>query len=65
MSDDVYIYRDLYREAVSANDFVKHNTILSLINRIEWLISKKLEVNPSHNIKDLEQVIEILRGIND
>ena len=60
---DEYILRDMLRDAQSANDFVKKNTIASLINRVEWLISEKLRYDPKHNVMDLEQVIEILRGM--
>ena len=55
--------RDMLRDAQNANDFVKKNTIASLINRVEWLISEKLKYDPKHNVKDLEQVLEILRGM--
>lgn len=64
MSDD-YIYRDLYRECLNTNMFVKKNTINSIKHRIEWLIEQKLKLDPNHNTYDLEQVIEILRGMND
>jgi hypothetical protein len=45
--------------------FVKSNTINSIKHRVEWLIEEKLKLNPEHNTYDLEQVIEILRGMND
>lgn len=64
MSDD-YVYRDLYRECLSTNMFVKKNTINSIKHRVEWLIEQKLKLDPNHNTYDLEQVIEILRGMND
>ena len=55
--------RDILRDAQNANDFVKKNTIASLINKIEWLISEKLRYDPKHNTIDLNQVIEILKGM--
>jgi hypothetical protein len=50
---------------IPEHEFVKNNTILSLINRIQWLIEKRLEKDPLHNINDLLYCIEIARGMKN
>lgn len=37
MCDDVYYYRDRVRELESANNFVARNTLLSALNKLEWI----------------------------
>lgn len=37
MCDDVYYYRDRVRELESANTFVTRNTLLSALNKLEWI----------------------------
>jgi hypothetical protein len=38
MSDNnIYYYRDRMRELEATNDFVVRNTLLSIINKLEWI----------------------------
>lgn len=37
MSDDYYYYKDQARELQTVNEFVRKNTLNSVISKLEWL----------------------------
>lgn len=52
MSDDYYYYKDQVRELQSVNDFVRNNTLSSILNKLEWI---------KENNGNLEHAIEFIR----
>ena len=52
MSDDYYYYKDQVRELQSVNDFVRNNTLSSILNKLEWI---------KENSGDLEHAIEFIK----
>ena len=53
MSDDYYYYKDQVRELQAVNDFVRNNTLGSVLNKLEWL---------KENNGTLEHAIEFIRS---
>ena len=52
MSDDYYYYKDQVRELQSVNDFVRNNTLSSILNKLEWI---------KENSGNLEHAIEFIK----
>lgn len=52
MSDDYYYYKDQVRELQSVNDFVRNNTLSSILNKLEWI---------KENNGNLEHAIEFIK----
>jgi hypothetical protein len=52
MSDDYYYYKDQVRELQAVNDFVRKNTLRSVLNKLEWF---------KENGGNLEHAIEFIK----
>ena len=44
---------------------IKNNTIISLLNKIEWIIEERLKKDPLHNIDDLLYCIEMIEEMKN
>ncbi len=52
MSDDIYYYKDQVRELQNVNDFVRRNTLGSVLNKLKWI---------KENGGNLEHAIEFVK----
>lgn len=61
MSDDYHYYKDQVRELQNINDFVRKNTINSIISKLEWLKGQRNELGLSN--AGLDHAIEAVRSM--
>lgn len=59
MSDNEYYYRDQMRELQNVNDFVRNNTINSILAKLEWIKEEREKQGLSN--AGLEHAIEAVR----
>jgi hypothetical protein len=59
--DDYDFLKARVRELENSNDFVRRNTLLSAIRKIEWVKEERAELG--YNVEDFAFVIEILKGM--
>jgi hypothetical protein len=61
MSEDYHYYKDQVKDLQNINDFVKMNTINSIINKLEWLKKERSLSGLSND--GLEYAIEAVRAM--
>lgn len=61
MADDYHYYKDQVRELQNINDFVRKNTINSIISKLEWLKNERNSLGLSN--AGLEHAIEVVRAM--
>lgn len=61
MSDDYYYYKDQVRELQNINDFVRKNTINSIIGKLEWIKEERDKKGLSN--AGLEYAIEAVKAM--
>lgn len=59
MSDNEYYYRDQMRELQNVNDFVRNNTINSILAKLKWIKEEREKQGLSN--AGLEHAIEAVR----
>lgn len=61
MCDDIHYYKDQVRELQSINSFVKNNTLLSVQNRIEYIIDERVKMGLPVN--GITMALEVVRSM--
>lgn len=56
MSDDYHYYKDQVKELQNINDFVRKNTLYSVINKLIWL--KENNGNMDHAIEAVKSMLK-------
>jgi len=59
MSDDYYYYKDQVKELQAVNEFVRKNTLSSILNKLEWLKEEREKQGLSN--AGLDHAIEVVR----
>lgn len=61
MCDDIHYYKDQVRELQSINSFVKNNTLLSVQNRIEYIIDERVKMGLP--VSGITMALEVVRSM--
>jgi len=61
MCDDIYYYRDQVKELTYTTDFIRQNTLRTVIHKLEWLKDSRDAVG-SHTY-EIKMCIDIIRGM--
>lgn len=61
MAEDYHYYKDQVKELQNVNQFVRSNTINSIINRLEWIKEEREKKGLSN--AGLEYAIEAVRAM--